>query len=157
MGTDVGLSVSASASRASSGKAASGGSKRSGGSVAGGAGGNLGFESSDRGTTSETANANIDIVNYDVRDAIAAAERAASRSHNPTDAFSRELSHQVLGQSGLRNRYLEQGVSGRGTADITGPLTSIEQSSVLKSGRFSDDLANGPLDGDPTFKERRDK
>jgi conjugal transfer mating pair stabilization protein TraG len=157
MGTDVGASISASASRASSGKAASGGRKKSGGSVIGGAAGNLGFESSDRGTTSETANANIDIVNYDVREAIAAAERAASRSHSPADAFSRELSHQVLGPSGLRNRYLEQADSGRSTADITGPLTSIEQSSVLKSGRFSDDLANGPLDGNPSFKERRDK
>ncbi|MFX8090507.1 hypothetical protein ABTK75_19515, partial [Acinetobacter baumannii] len=86
---------------------------------------------SDVGVTSETANARIDIVNYDVRNAIAAAERAAARSDSPADAFSRELSRQVLGPEGLRNRYLEQADSGRGTADVTGPLTSIEQSSVL--------------------------
>lgn len=157
MGTDVGLSVSASASRASSGKAASRDSKQSEGSIAGGAAGNLGFQSSDRGTTSETANANIDIVNYDVRSAIAAAERAAARSDSPADAFSSELSRQVLGPSGLRNRYLEQADSGRGTADVTGPLTSIEQSSLLRRGSFSTDLEHSPQDGDPTFKERRDK
>lgn len=157
MGTDVGLSVSASASRAGSGKAGNGDRKQSGSSVSGGAAGNLGFESSDVGVTSETANARIDIVNYDVRNAIAAAERAAARSDSPADAFSRELSRQVLGPEGLRNRYLEQADSGRGTADVTGPLTSIEQSSVLRSGTFSTDLDHGPQDGDPTFKERRDK
>ncbi|AZI37780.1 conjugal transfer protein TraG [Caenibius tardaugens NBRC 16725] len=157
MGTDVGASISASVSRAGPGKAGTNAGKQSGSSVAGGAGANLGFESSDRGTTSETANANIDIVNYDVREAIAAAERAAARSHDPAEAFSRELGQQVLGQRGLRNRYLEQADSGRGTADITGPLTSIEQSSLLRSGNFSTDLEHGPQDGDPTFKERRDK
>jgi len=157
MGTDIGLSVSASASSAGSGKAGSGDRKQSSSTVAGGAAGNLGFASSDRGTTSETANANIDIVNYDVRGAIAAAERAAARADTPADAFSQELGRQVLGPSGLRNRYLEQADSGRGTADVTGPLTSIEQSSILQSGRFSNDLENGPFDGDPTFKERRDK
>lgn len=157
MGTDVGGSISASASRAGPSKAGSGGRRPSGNSVAGGASVNLGFESSDRGTTSETANANIDIVNYDVREAIAASERAAARSDNPADTFSRELGRQVLGPEGLRNRYLEQADSGRGTADITGPLTSIEQSSLLGSGNFSTDLKHGPQDGDPSFKERRDK
>lgn len=120
MGTDVGASISANVSRAGSGKPNAGGSKQTGSSISGGAGANLGFESSDRGTTSETANANIDIVNYDVREAIAAAERAAARSENPAHAFSQELSHQVLGPNGLRNRYLEQADSGRGTADVTG-------------------------------------
>jgi len=157
MGTDVGASVSASVNRVGPSKAGSGNRKPSGNSVAGGASANLGFESSDRGTTSETANSNIDIVNYDVREAIAAAERAAARSASPADIFSRELSQQVLGERGLRNRYLEQADSGRGTADITGPLTSIEQSSILRTGSFSTDMENGPLDGDPTFKERRDK
>lgn len=157
MGTDVGLGVSASASRTGAGKAGGADGKQSDGSVAGGAAGNLGFQSSDRGTTSETANANIDIVNYDVRGAIAAAERAAAKATNPTEAFSQELSRQVLGPSGLRNRYLEQADSGRGTADVTGPLTSIEQSSILRSGTFSTDLKNSPQDGDPSFKERRDK
>lgn len=117
----------------------------------------MGFESSDRGSTSEVANANIDIVNYDVRSAIANAEKAAAHSINPEEVFSRTLSNEVLGSQGLRNRYLEQADSGRGTADVTGPLTSIEQSSVLSSGRFSDDLAHGPFDGNPEFKERRDK
>ena len=157
MGTDVGASASASASRAGPSKVGTGSRKPSGNSVAGGASVNLGFQSTDRGITTESANASIDIVNYDIREAIAAAERAASRSDSPADAFSDELSRQVLGPSGLRNRYLEQADSGRGTADITGPLTSIEQSSVLKTGRFSDDLASGPFDGDPHFKERRDK
>ncbi|RQW46101.1 conjugal transfer protein TraG N-terminal domain-containing protein [Novosphingobium sp. LASN5T] len=157
MGTDVGIGVSASASRAGSGKTGGAENRQSGGSVAGAAAGNLGFQSSDRGTTSETANANIDIVNYDVRGAIAAAERAAAKSDNPADAFSQELGRQVLGPTGLRNRYLEQADSGRGTTDVTGPLTSIEQSSILKSGTFSTDLKNSPQDGDPTFKERRDK
>lgn len=157
MGTDIGASISAAISRAGPSKTSRGGAKSSGASVSGGASGNLGFVSSDRGTTSETANANIDIVNYDVREAIAAAERAAARAENPTDAFSRELSRQVLGPTGLRNRYLEQADSGRGTADITGPLTSIEQSSILRSGTFSTDLEHSPQDGDPSFKERRDK
>ena len=157
MGTDVGASISASVSRAGPGKAGPNAGKQSGSSVAGGAGANLGFQSSDRGTTAETANANIDIVNYDVREAIAAAERAASRSGSPANAFTRELNRQVLGPNGLRNRYLEQADSGRGTADITGPLTSIEQSSLLRRGNFSTDLEHGPQDGDPTFKERRDK
>ena len=99
----------------------------------------------------------MDIVSYDVREAIAGAERAATRSQNPAESFTKELSHEILGDRGLRNRYLEQADAGRGTADITGPLTSIEQSSVLRSGRFSNDLDNGPFDGDPSFKERRDK
>ncbi|QUT07667.1 conjugal transfer protein TraG N-terminal domain-containing protein [Sphingobium phenoxybenzoativorans] len=157
MGTDVGLSVSASASRTGSAKTGNDSHKPSGSSVAGGASGNLGFQSTDRGITTESASASVDIVNYDVRGAIAAAERAAARSDTPASAFSQELSKQVLGPNGLRNRYLEQADSGRGTADVTGPLTSIEQSSVLRSGTFSTDLEHGPQDGDPSFKERRDK
>ena len=157
MGTNVGASISASASRAGRSKAGGSGQKQPNSSVAGGASAKLGFESTDLGITSETANSNINIVNYDVRNAIAAAERVAARSESPAEAFSQELSRQVLGTSGLRNRYLEQAESGRGTADITGPLTSIEQSSVLRTGRFSNDLENGPFDGDASFKERRDK
>ena len=157
MGTDVGASVSAAASRTGPSKTSRDGGKSSRASLSGAASGNLSFVSSDRGTTSETANASIDIVNYDVRGAIAAAERAAARSDNPVNAFSEELGRQVLGPSGLRNRYLEQADAGRGTADITGPLTSIEQASVLRRGTFSTDLENGPQDGDPSFKERRDK
>jgi conjugal transfer mating pair stabilization protein TraG len=150
MGTDVGASISASANSSSSRGAGAGKSR----AVGGGVGGNLGFQSSDRGITTETAGASLDILNYDVRDAIANSERAASRSAFPERAFTEELGRRVLGPQGLRNRYLEQADSARGTADITGPLTSIEQSSVLGSGRFSDDLAHGPFDGDPTFKKR---
>jgi conjugal transfer mating pair stabilization protein TraG len=150
MGTDVGASISASVNSGSSRGGAAGRSRSTGGGV----GGNLGFQSSDRGITTETAGASLDILNYDVRDAIANSERVASRSSAPEKAFTDELRRQVLGPQGLRNRYLEQADSARGTADITGPLTSIEQSSVLGSGRFSDDLAHGPFDGDPSFKKR---
>lgn len=156
MGTTVSGSVSASASR-NRGNIPSREKGRDSGATTGGVGGSLGFESADRGTTSEVANATIDIVNYDVRSAISSAERAAARSGNPDQAFSRALSEELLGNRGLRNRYLENADSGRGTADITGPITSVEQSSVLNRGRFSDDLANGPFDGDPSFKERRDQ
>ena len=82
------------------------------------------------------------------------AERAAARSATPEATFTRELNRQVLGPEGLRNRYLGQADSGRGTADITAPFTSIEQSSILRKGRFSTDLANGPFDGDSTYKKR---
>jgi conjugal transfer mating pair stabilization protein TraG len=159
MGTDVGLSVSASASRVGQSGGGKGGDGRHGGgnSVSGGASGNLGFNSSDRGTTSETANATIDIVNYDVREVIAHAERAAAHSSTPAEAFTSSLSASILGDQGLRNRYLREAESARGTADITGPLTSIEQSSLLNKGRFSTDLKSGPLDGNSDFKTRGDQ
>jgi len=150
MGTDVGASISASVNSGASRGGATGGSRSTGGGI----GGNLGFQSSDRGITTETAGASLDILNYDVRDAIANSERAASRSSTPEKAFTDELRRQVVGPQGLRNRYLEQADSARGTADVTGPLTSLEQSSVLGSGRFSNDLANGPFDGDASFKRR---
>ncbi|MFB0875651.1 conjugal transfer protein TraG, partial [Sphingobium sp. sgz301304] len=153
MGTDIGGSISAGARRGGANQRAG----KGGSSVSGGAGGSLGFVSSDRGSTTETAGATVDIVNYDVRAAIAAAEMSAGRSGSPETAFAKSLSEQILGDHGLRNRYLEQADSARGTADITGPITSIEQSSVLSSGRFSDDLAHGPFDGNPEFKQRRDK
>lgn len=159
MGTDIGASISGSVSRGgkSGGSAAGEGTSakpQRGRQLDGGVGGSVGFQSSDRGITTETAGASIDIVNYDVRSAIAAAERAAAKSDNPSASFTDELSHQILGEKGLRNRYLEQADSGRGTVDITGPLTSVEQSSILNKGRLSDDLANGPFDGDSTFKKR---
>ena len=151
MGTDVGGSVSADARRSASGSAAG----KTGKDVGGGVSGSLSFVSSDRGATSESASASMDVVNYDVRSAIASAEIAASKAASPEQAFSRSLSEQILGSGGLRNRYLEDADAGRGTADITGPITSVEQSSVLRSGRLSTDLSNGPFDGDPSFKERR--
>src|SRR3546814_3077847 len=52
----------------------------------------------------------------------------------------------------MRNRYLQDADSGRATFDVTGPLTSIEQNSVLGTGRFSTDLDNSPGDGDSSFK-----
>ncbi|WP_408591267.1 conjugal transfer protein TraG N-terminal domain-containing protein [Novosphingobium sp.] len=157
MGTDLGASISASVSRGGHGRSGANAGKPSDSSISGGASANLGFESSDRGITTEAANASIDIVNYEVRGAIAKAEGTASKSQDPAAAFSRELGRQILGPNGLRNTYLSQADSGRGTADISGPLTSIEQSSILSKGRFSDDLAHGPFDGDPTFKDRQDQ
>lgn len=106
------------------------------------------------GITTETVRADLDIVNYDVRAAIAAADRAASGSAIPERVFTETLGREILGRNGLRNRYLGQADAGRGTADITGPITSVEQSSLLRSGRFSNDLQNGPLDGDPPYKEK---
>lgn len=123
-------------------------------STTGRVGGSVGFTSRDVGTTNETAQTNLDIVNYEVREAIAAAERSTARSTNPEATFSRELSDRILGPDGLRNRYLGDADSGRATLDITGPLTSIEQNSLLKSGRFSTDLDNSLGDGDSTFKKR---
>jgi conjugal transfer mating pair stabilization protein TraG len=114
----------------------------------GGFGGDVGAFSQDTGSTSETAQSNLDIVNYDVRGAIVAAERAVAGSRNPERDFARELGRQVMGQEGLRGRYLREADSARGVVDITGPLTSIEQSSILNRGRFSNDFAHGPFDGD---------
>jgi conjugal transfer mating pair stabilization protein TraG len=100
------------------------------------------------------ARSSIDIVNHDVRSAISSAERAASRSVSPEQAFTNELRQQILGTAGLRNRYLQQADAGRGTADITAPLTSMEQKSILQSGRFNGDRSQGWDDGDPEFKTR---
>jgi conjugal transfer mating pair stabilization protein TraG len=122
--------------------------------ASGRAGASVGFSSRDVGSTMETAQSSIDIVNYDVRNAIAAAERAAARSSDPAATFSRELSDRIVGPDGMRNRYLRDADSGRATFDITGPFTSLEQNSVLRTGRFSTDLDNSPGDGDSSFKRR---
>src|SRR3546814_17749224 len=82
----------------------------------------------DTGSTSESAQSSLDIVNYDVRESIAAAERAAARSSDPAATFSRELSNRILGNDGIRNRYLQEADNGRATFDITGPLTSLARS-----------------------------
>lgn len=116
--------------------------------------GQAGLETSDAGLGSTDATAGIDIVNYDVRNAIAAAELSASRSTNPPVTFATELQRQILGHDGLRNRYLREADAGRGTWDLTAPLTSFEQSKILDSGRFSGDRNAGVGDGDPTFKDR---
>ncbi|MDO7841749.1 conjugal transfer protein TraG N-terminal domain-containing protein [Sphingomonas immobilis] len=114
----------------------------------------LSGSSSDAAVSSTAANGTIDIVNYDVRNAIAEAERIASRSSTPEQAFSAELSRQVLGGRGLRNRYLREADAGRGLGDFLAPLSSHEQEQILSTGRFSGDLDNGQWDGNPEFKKR---
>ncbi|MCP3732701.1 conjugal transfer protein TraG N-terminal domain-containing protein [Sphingomonas sp. MG17] len=120
------------------------------------AGGQLGFESRDSGMSGSSARSSLDIVNYDVRSSIAAAEAVAARSSEPAAAFSRELSRQVLGPDGLRNRYLENAASGRGTRDLSSPFTSMEQSSILETGRHTTDLDRSRRDGDPQYRIRKD-
>lgn len=109
--------------------------------------GQAGFETSDTGSGSTDAAANMDIVNFDVRTIISAAEHAASKSTDPTNDFTSELSRRLLGADGLRQRYLNQAAAGRGTWDLTAPLTSTEQSKILDSGRFSGDRQSGLDDG----------
>ena len=119
--------------------------------------GSIGIESVDRGATAETGSSSLDIVNYNVRDVIALAERAAARSTNPATVFTGYLAEKVLGNDGLRNHYLEQADAARGVLDPSAPLTSMEQSSIARTGRMSLDPAGGPTDGDPSFKSRRDQ
>lgn len=159
MGTMVDLSLGGGVSTGSGGQsspdnktASSGGSRGSQGR----AGGSLGFNSTETSRTNSSATATMDIVNYDVRNAIAVAERAASKSDNPQRAFSEELGRQVLGPQGLRNQYLENADSGRGTFDYAAPIVSGEQSSVLSSGRLTGDRDHSSNDGDPSFKTRKD-
>jgi conjugal transfer mating pair stabilization protein TraG len=123
-------------------------------STSGRVGAGVGFSSRDTGSTSEAAGSTLDIVNYEVRDSIAAAERAAARSSNPEATFSGELSSRILGNEGMRNRYLQDADDGRATFDVTGPLTSLEQNSVLAKGSFSTDIEGSPGDGDSSFKKR---
>ncbi|MDR6709275.1 conjugal transfer mating pair stabilization protein TraG [Novosphingobium sp. 1748] len=145
--------LSAAASRGS-GSASK--NSRAAGSATGALTGRLGADLSDRGIASVSAHSSMDIVNYDVREAIASAEKIASRSDHPEEAFVKDLSERVLGNHGLRNRYLEQADAGRGTVNVTGPVTSMEQTSILRSGRLLLDRDNGPGDGNPSFKGRRD-
>lgn len=116
--------------------------------------GAISLSSQESGSTTESAAAQLNIVNFDVRQAIANSERAAAKSSTPAIAFSDALSSEILGSTGLRNRYLDQADSARGTADITAPVTSWEQSSVIETGRFSTDFEHGPFDGNPDFKKR---
>lgn len=163
VGAQIGGAIGVSESEAISGRgqpagkgpqAGRGPSTQTATSKSGRVGASLGFESRDVGSTTETAQSSIDIVNYDVRSAIAASERAAARSNDPAATFSRELSDRILGPDGMRNRYLGDADAGRATFDVTGPLTSVEQNSVLKSGRFSTDIDGSPGDGDSSFKKR---
>ncbi|MEJ7933985.1 conjugal transfer protein TraG N-terminal domain-containing protein [Sphingobium sp. AN558] len=116
--------------------------------------GSLSLASAESGTTTESATSSLDAVNFDIRQAIANAERTSASSTSPHHAFSRELSEQILGKDGLRNRYIRDADNGRGTFDINAPVTSFEQSSVLSKGRLSNDPAGGSSDGDGSFKTR---
>ena len=149
--------ITASASRSAGGAEDKDGKAGKSSSITGTAAASLGVEITDRGGFSVAAQSSMDIVNYDVREAIAGAERTAAKSARPEETFARELSQRVLGNNGLRNRYLEQADSGRGTVDVTGPITSLEQSSILRSGRLMSDRDDGWADGDSSFKSRRDK
>ena len=153
-GTDINATISGSAGRQLAGGTGKASGRATGGLVGANVSGSLNVQSSDRGITSESGEANLDIVNYDVRNAITVAERKAALSQNPSVTFSRELRDQVLGKNGLRNRYLDQAQSARGTFDIASPLTSVEQSSVLSSGRFSTDPSHGQGDGNNRTKDR---
>jgi len=94
--------------------------------------------------------------NGDVRQALANAERLSARSSNPVDAFANGLAAEILGPNGLRNRYLGDADSGQGVVDVTAPLTSLEQNSLLNRGRFSTDMKSGFFDADPHFKKGAD-
>src|SRR3546814_4894693 len=63
----------------------------------GGSTASINLQTSDLGVGSTDARSSIDIVNHDVRNAIANAERAASRSRTPEAAFSSELGRAILG------------------------------------------------------------
>jgi conjugal transfer mating pair stabilization protein TraG len=152
--TAFGISVKGEIGGGAMGGAEKGKSANLARAITGRSGGSFGVSTQESGTTNEIASSQLNIVNYNVRQAIANAERTASRSSNPTTAFTEQLSAEILGPQGLRNRYLGEADSGRGTADITAPVTSFEQASILNSGSFSNDLDRGPMDGDPAFKKR---
>ncbi|WP_256213649.1 conjugal transfer protein TraG N-terminal domain-containing protein [Sphingobium sp. YR768] len=118
--------------------------------------GSLGISTQEVGSTSETASSQLNIVNYEVRQAVANAERSSARSPNPAEKFSESLAAEILGPDGLRSRYLGDADSGGGVVDLTAPVTSLEQSSLLNTGRFSTDLKSGPFDGDTHFKKSGD-
>lgn len=155
MGTTISGAISGSASRStSSSKMRGPGNPRSsGGAVSGSVDGKVGIESADRGTTVEAAKTSLDIVNYEVRAAISAAERQAARSHQPAEAFARSIHDQIMSEDGLRSRYLNQANDGRGTVDLSAPITSAEQSSLMRKGRFLLDPSQGPGDGNSQTKE----
>ncbi len=157
MSSNFGVSVGASMSAGGGSDGSARGSETARNrSSLGRAGGQIGFESRDSGMAGSSARSSLDIVNYDVRSAIAAAEGVAAKSREPAAAFSRELSRQILGADGLRAKYLQDAASGRGTWDFTAPLTSMEQSSVLATGRHATDLDHGPGDGEPKHRAQKD-
>lgn len=152
-GTEVGGHISGGKSRGSRAPATADAAETPAG-YSGSSAVQIGVSSTDMGNISTNVSATMDIVNYDVREAIARAERVSSKSHDPARAFSTELSRQILGPDGLRNRYLQQSSSGRGISDWSAPITSIEQRAILATGRHTDDSDHGFWDGDAEFKKR---
>lgn len=161
MGTSIGLEIGGSAG-VSEGEVDHGRSRGSSSSsrqqrrheTSGKMGANFGYKSLDVGTVSETAQSSLDIMNHDVRSVIAQAAKAAADTSRPEDTFAKALSVSILGEHGLRTRYINDVGAGRGTFDITGPLTSLEQSSILKSGGFSTDRQDSSDDGDDNAGKR---
>jgi len=159
MGTSWSFDVGGGVAAGSSGAAARGGDgKPSAGarSSHGRFGGGVGLDSRDTVSTGSVATSTMNIVNYDVRSAIAAAERVAAKSRNPGAEFSSELSRQIMAPAGLRNRYLVSSAFGRSTWDWASPITSYEQHSLLDTGRFATDRDRSSGDGDPEFRARKD-
>jgi len=114
----------------------------------------IGINSNDQGISNTESRATIDVVNYDTRSAIAHAERTASQASNPQEAFAQELSRQILGPDGLRNKYLGEADAGRGVGDLLAPIIAGEQRTILDSGRFTGDREHGEWDGDSEYKKR---
>ena len=118
-----------------------GGSRRAGGNpVQFGAG----YSTNETGRQAETASAQLNVISHDIRGAINESARASGGS---AERFTQELSKRVFGDDGIRNRYLRQADSARGTFDPESPMTSAEQHSLLRSGRFTTDRAHGIGDG----------
>jgi conjugal transfer mating pair stabilization protein TraG len=156
MGTTWNFGVSRNGEAGGSSPVASGKTDSRSGGLGFGASAGISANSTDTGRTGSVATSSMDIMNYDVRGAIANAERVAAKSAVPERVFSEALSRQVLGSNGLRNKYLENADAGRGTWDWGAPITSTEQSKILDTGRFTTDRDHSSEDGDPTYKTRKD-
>ncbi|WP_454798450.1 conjugal transfer protein TraG N-terminal domain-containing protein [Novosphingobium lindaniclasticum] len=116
----------------------------------------LGLDGRESNGTGIAASGTLDIVNYDVRSAIASAEQAAARRKDPEKVFSEALSDGILGRGGLRNEYLGEAAAGHSVYDPTSLFGTLEQYSVLKTGRLSTDLNQGIGDADPKYRRRND-
>lgn len=152
------FSISVSGKIAGGGSAGSAGKSQEGRGAGafGRTGGSLGISSQESSMINETVSAHFNIIDHDVRQALANAERLSARSSNPSAEFANGSATEILGPDGLRNRCLGDADSGRGVVDVTAPVTSLEQSSLLNRGRFSTDMNAGIFDGDPHFKKSAD-
>lgn len=124
------------------------------GSTSGHAGFHVSGNTSDTGAGTTDAASSIDIINFDVRSSLAEAERAAARASRPEQAFVSALGRHILGQDGLRNRYLEEADANRGVFDGSAPLTSLEQAEILRKGRFTGGDSKSSGSEAPSFKPR---